>query len=583
MTLPVARGRALRRGFARQFAETKQKEASAEALLEAVRRVAALPPQSEVKVLLGGKRITGDMAVSTLRNSSPLLVLGAAAASGGGPASPGAGSPHSSLNASLNASQQMGSPQSPLQVDDEAARRRNAADRALEMEEAKLDKLSEAALELGRQNGEDGDYYAEIVDQNGKRVNMPEADKRNLTAAQLLHEHGKKLMAASKFEDAIKVLRDSIRLFMLVSPALLKIVDNYGLACLDISWSYLKLGNMNFLATAREHLQNAKLSLELAHGKNMERLIQVKGEDYVVQKTLYVRLAVLQGVVAWHRGEHVSAQSYFAYAEDQARELRIEDGEVEPLLQMGFSRSEARRGMRLAHKDTEQAVLVIMARREQLQQQARDRQRQRRQQRLGQTASGEYVDLDLFDSLVGMGFDQRMSAHALRQANNDLARATEILTQTPELLASSDGARRAQRAEALGQLAAMGFTDARRAKAALKASRGNLEEAAALLLSRSGENEPMEVEASDQPGEEDAMQDEPEPEPEPEAAETEEQRLARERDAEVHAAAKNDLINAINRDRDFDHEDEFDLNLDDEVSVLQHYQKVMLDANKWKM
>lgn len=107
--------------------------------------------------------------------------------------------------------------------------------------------------------------------------------------------------------------------------------------------------------------------------------MQVRGEEYVVQKTLYVRLAVLRGVVCFHRGEHISGQSYFAHAEDLMHELRIEDSEVEPLLLMGFSKSEARRGLRLSRKNVEEAVICIMNRREQLEAQSRARARQRRQ------------------------------------------------------------------------------------------------------------------------------------------------------------------------------------------------------------
>jgi hypothetical protein len=70
-----------------------------------------------------------------------------------------------------------------------------------------------------------------------------------LIAAQVLHEHGRKLMKDLRFEDAIKVLRDSTKLFLQVSPALLKIVDNYGLCCLDLSWCFLKLGNVAYLVT----------------------------------------------------------------------------------------------------------------------------------------------------------------------------------------------------------------------------------------------------------------------------------------------------------------------------------------------
>ncbi len=46
---------------------------------------------------------------------------------------------------------------------------------------------------------------------------------------------------------------------------------------------------------------------------------------------------------------------------------------------MGFSKSEARRGMRLSRKDIQGAVMAITNRRDELEQQAKDRRRQRRQ------------------------------------------------------------------------------------------------------------------------------------------------------------------------------------------------------------
>jgi hypothetical protein len=53
------------------------------------------------------------------------------------------------------------------------------------------------------------------------------------------------------------------------------------------------------------------------------------------------------------------------------------------------------------------------------------------QERLGQTASGDYVDLDLFDQLVAMGFEDRLACNALRQSNNNLSAATDLLTIQP--------------------------------------------------------------------------------------------------------------------------------------------------------
>ncbi len=42
---------------------------------------------------------------------------------------------------------------------------------------------------------------------------------------------------------------------------------------LCLLFSFLKLGNIKFLDTAREHLNSAQFALELAHGPNMERLV----------------------------------------------------------------------------------------------------------------------------------------------------------------------------------------------------------------------------------------------------------------------------------------------------------------------
>ena len=89
----------------------------------------------EMKVLSAGKRVAPDTSVASLRNSSPLLVLGVK------PAQLQSSPPKTTESFSLLSS----SPDA-----------RNAADRAIEMENAKMDKLSEAALEFAKQNGADG-------------------------------------------------------------------------------------------------------------------------------------------------------------------------------------------------------------------------------------------------------------------------------------------------------------------------------------------------------------------------------------------------------------------------------------------
>lgn len=175
--------------------------------------------------------------------------------------------------------------------------------------------------------------------------------------------------------------------------------------------------------------------------------------------------------------------------------------------------------MRMAKKNVEEAAVAIMARREQLEQQARDRRRQRRQvcridwfdfifflmwccfqDRLGKTANGNPVDLEMLDEMVEMGFEAKLVAQALRQVcficlffsfliltsfktNNDLAAATELLTTQPDLLKTSADGIRLSRA-ALTQLENMGFSDRSRNKRALQACGGNVEEAASMLLAQ---------------------------------------------------------------------------------------------------
>jgi hypothetical protein len=39
-------------------------------------------------------------------------------------------------------------------------------------------------------------------------------------------------------------------------------------------------------------------------------------------------------------------------------------------------------------------------------------------------------------------------------------------------------------------------------------------------------------------------------------------------------------VNAISREPEFDQEDEYDLNLDEELAVLQHYKQLMTQRGK---
>ncbi len=151
-------------------------------------------------------------------------------------------------------------------------------------------------------------------------------------------------------------------------------------------------------------------------------MTEVKGEA-LPEKTLYVRLYLLevgwrcrirtrvltplpvwQGVVAYHRGETVSAASYLRQGEDALSLLVVTDEDLAPLLGMGFTLQvlqqgpracvrawlvtrcrlkESRRALRVSGKNQDLAVESVMKRREELRLQQEQARSVRRQRRLG--------------------------------------------------------------------------------------------------------------------------------------------------------------------------------------------------------
>ncbi len=68
-----------------------------------------------------------------------------------------------------------------------------------EIEAEKLEMYRRAAMSFAkRADDESGHYFAEITDQTGKPVDMPESDRRNLVAGQMLQERGRKLLSEGK-------------------------------------------------------------------------------------------------------------------------------------------------------------------------------------------------------------------------------------------------------------------------------------------------------------------------------------------------------------------------------------------------
>lgn len=54
---------------------------------------------------------------------------------------------------------------------------------------------------------------------------------------------------------------------------------------------------------------------------------------------------------------------------------------------------------------------------------------------MGRCANGNWVNVGYYKTLIGMGFTKSVAATALRQANNSLNTAVQMLQEEPELIA----------------------------------------------------------------------------------------------------------------------------------------------------
>ena len=89
--------------------------------------------------------------------------------------------------------------------------------------------------------------------------------------------------------------------------------------------------------------------------------------------------------------------------------------------------------------ETKEAVDHIIRRREERAEVARkekeERERARLREKLGRCANGNWVNVGYYNTLLGMGYSGKVAAAALRQANNSLNTAVQMLQEEPDLIA----------------------------------------------------------------------------------------------------------------------------------------------------
>ncbi|CAF0740000.1 unnamed protein product [Rotaria sordida] len=285
-------------------------------------------------------------------------------------------------------------------------------------------------------------YQLRITDQQGRELTaLTDDEQRSLMTAMTLHEKGRSFLRQRDYLSALSLFSEADNEFRQCSSQILNSVDNWGLLNLDIVWCYLCMQNVNELQDAAERLMRCDTCFVKVYGNSFQRLnaLQKDGKGHMV---LFVRLHLLQAIVAYHAGRKVDAKNLLGMAEEEARMMRVDPEKLTQIMLMGYTVTEARRGLRSAQGNIDQAIEFIIENRRMREEHRREERTreedERLQNRYGRTQNGQKINITYLRQLQSMGYPRRVCAEALKQANNRLEEASEmLLTNLDTLLTAS--------------------------------------------------------------------------------------------------------------------------------------------------
>ncbi|CAF1012608.1 unnamed protein product [Rotaria sp. Silwood1] len=274
-------------------------------------------------------------------------------------------------------------------------------------------------------------YQLRITDQQGRELTaLSDDERRSLMIAMTLHEKGRSFLRQRDYLSALSLFSEADNEFRQCSSQMLNSVDNWGLLNLDIVWCYLCMQNVNDLQDAAERLMRCDTCFVKVYGNSFQRLnaLQKDGKGHMV---LFVRLHLLQAIVAYHAGRKIDAKNLLGMAEEEARMMHVDPEKLTQIMLMGYTVTEARRGLRSSQGNIDQAVEFIIenrrVREERLREERAREEEERLQNRYGHTQNGQKINITYLRQLESMGYPRRACAEALKQANNRLEEASEML------------------------------------------------------------------------------------------------------------------------------------------------------------
>ncbi|XP_018565232.1 NEDD8 ultimate buster 1 isoform X1 [Anoplophora glabripennis] len=333
--------------------------------------------------------------------------------------------------------------------------------------------------------------FMQLEDQFGNPIKIPPNEKKALIVAMTLHEKGKSALKRLDYSRALVFFLEADEEFRHCNSQLLNTVDNYALLNLDIAWCYLCLESFAHLPEAYERLKKCEEKFHSTYGPNLERLIAVKGTPGN-EEALFMRLHLLQAIVLYHQNKRSDALALLRKAENEIKNLKIDEYKLTALVELGYSPAEATLGLRATKGDVNYAANYINETKEKRAERRKKAKAEeilkKERKKLGKCADGEqYVDPNFVKILVNMGFNKEAARIALQKTNNIISDSIQYIQENP--LPGPSGTKSKELLslieDLIPELESAGF-DARMAKLALEKHSGDIMQAAEELLANNG-------------------------------------------------------------------------------------------------
>uniref|UniRef100_A0A1A9ZNF3 UBA domain-containing protein n=1 Tax=Glossina pallidipes TaxID=7398 RepID=A0A1A9ZNF3_GLOPL len=325
-------------------------------------------------------------------------------------------------------------------------------------------------------------HLFELEDQDSNAVLLPPAENRAILIAMGICERARVAIKRERYDEALILLLEADKKFIICNSKFLECVDNYALLNLDIVWCYLCLQNVTQLPDAQRRLEICEKNFRRTYGENLQRLVYHKGETFCEQ-ALIMRLHLLQGAVLFHQNKRSEAYEKFLIAENELRALKVNENSMEALVEMGYEPYEARLGLRACGGDIEQAITYIHAQNQKLNE---TRSGSLKKRRLNQDLSlgnqnKNWVSPSSVCTLIEMGYPSNLVEQALLDSKNDLNIALDLLQNYTDELRRKLSSDYTVDARIMQQLLQLGFEESH-VRIALQMSPNNLENAIDILI-----------------------------------------------------------------------------------------------------